>query len=109
MKAQPNVVNSHNLWHSHLEHPSIVPSLLPKTLGVSSHCKNKQFDSYDVCFRANQNRSKFIVSKNKVNDLFDIIHCNSWGSCKIPSLCGAHYFLTIIDDANRAIWIYLMR
>jgi len=24
-------------------------------------------------------------------------------------MCGAHYFLSIIDDASRATWVYLMQ
>jgi len=27
----------------------------------------------------------------------------------VPSSCGAHYFLTLVDDASRAAWFYLMR
>ena len=24
-------------------------------------------------------------------------------------MCGAHYFLTIVDDASRGVWVYLMK
>jgi len=27
----------------------------------------------------------------------------------VHSFCGAQYFLTIVDDASRAVWVYLMR
>jgi len=27
----------------------------------------------------------------------------------VPSSCGANYFLTLVDDASRAVWLYLMR
>jgi len=27
----------------------------------------------------------------------------------VPSSCGAHYFLTLVDDASRVVWLYLMR
>ena len=62
-----------------------------------------------MCFRAKQTRSTFNVSDNKANDSFEIIHCDIWGSYQIPSFCGAHYFLTNVDDASRAVWVYLMR
>lgn len=32
-----------------------------------------------------------------------------WGAYSIPSLNGAHYFLTIVDDFSRSTWVYLMR
>jgi len=41
--------------------------------------------------------------------LFELIHCDIWGAYKVPSLCSAQYFLTIIDDTSRVIWVYLMR
>ena len=40
---------------------------------------------------------------------FDIIHCDIWGRYKHPSISGAHYFLTIVDDYTRFTWIFLMR
>ena len=44
-----------------------------------------------------------------MNELFELLHCDIWGSYKIPSFYGAHYFLTIVDDVSRVVWIYLMR
>ncbi|XP_019184652.1 PREDICTED: uncharacterized protein LOC109179609 [Ipomoea nil] len=32
-----------------------------------------------------------------------------WGSYKVPTTHGHHYFLTILDDHSRAVWIYLMK
>lgn len=39
---------------------------------------------------------------------FGLIHCDLWGPYRIPSSCGATYFLTIIDDFSRNVWIYLL-
>ncbi|KAK9190783.1 hypothetical protein WN943_019393 [Citrus x changshan-huyou] len=30
------------------------------------------------------------------------------GAYCIPSSCGAHYFLSIVDDYSRGVWVYLM-
>lgn len=30
------------------------------------------------------------------------------GPYRIPASCGALYFLTIVDDRSRAVWIYLL-
>jgi transposase InsO family protein len=30
------------------------------------------------------------------------------GSYRKASHCGAHYFLTVVDDYSRAVWVYLM-
>jgi len=47
-------------------------------------------------------------SENKATHCFDHIHCDIWGSYLVKSFSGAQYFLTIVDDASRRIWIYLM-
>jgi len=49
------------------------------------------------------------LSNSKAANCFDLIHCDIWGGYKVESLCGAHYFLTIIDDAYKGTWVYLMR
>ena len=38
-----------------------------------------------------------------------MIHYDIWGPYRIASLCGAHYFLSIVDEASRATWVYLMK
>ena len=40
---------------------------------------------------------------------FELIHCDIWGRYRHPSLCGAYYFLTIVDDFTRFTWIFLMQ
>jgi len=69
--------------------------------------KNK--DSFcDTCFRAKQTRCPFTNSESKADGLFDLIHCDIWDSYKAASFCRAHYFLSIMDDAGWATWVYLM-
>ena len=53
-------------------------------------------------------RGKFSMSYNKARHVFELIHCDIWGPYREPASNGAHYFLTTIDDASRATWVYLM-
>ena len=39
--------------------------------------------------------------------VFELLHCDLWGPYKTTS-CGSKYFLTILDDYSRAVWIYLL-
>ena len=41
--------------------------------------------------------------------MLGLIHCHVWGAYKVSSLCGAHYFFTIFDDASQSISVYIMR
>lgn len=88
------------LWHRRLGHPS--SKVLLPLLGVDGSSKNC-FDNCEVCYLAKQPRTSFPNSMNKANDLFDIIHCDIWGPYNTASSCGAHYFLTIVDNCSRAV------
>ena len=50
----------------------------------------------------------FFSSDNKAKECFDLIHCDLWGAYRVPVSCGGIYFLTIVDDCSRAVWIYLL-
>ncbi|KAH9764454.1 hypothetical protein KPL70_001531 [Citrus sinensis] len=62
------------------------------------------FQNCDVCFRAKQCRDKFVLSNNKASNICELIHCDLWGPYRTASSCGAHYFLTIVDDFSRGVW-----
>lgn len=62
-----------------------------------------------ICLRAKQTRDCFQLSTNKTTRVFEMIHCEVWGTYITPSSSGARYFLTIIDDFSRGIWLYLMK
>ena len=88
-----------SLRHQRLGHPSFsVLSSLP--LFSSTNISSR---SCDVCFRAKQTREVFPDSSNKSDDCFALIHVDVWGPYRIPSSCGAVYFLTIVDDFSRAV------
>ncbi|XP_074342734.1 uncharacterized protein LOC141680396 [Apium graveolens] len=102
-----DVVDSFNLWHQHLGHPSI--KVLEKIPHVkSSIVKSSVNKVCDVCVRAKNSRTRFHISEHKAISYFDLIHCDLWGPYRTPSSCGAKYFLTIVDDYSRAIWIFLL-
>lgn len=97
-------IDSHDLWHNRMGHPSAkVVSLLPGA--VVSEIFNK---ACDTCFRAKQSRDSFTLRDNKSTKVFYLIHCDVWGPYRMPSFLGARYFLTIVDDYSRSVWIFLM-
>ncbi|XP_021756883.1 uncharacterized protein LOC110721955 [Chenopodium quinoa] len=105
--AAVSIEDSSNLklWHRRLGHPSEkVVKLLPFLSNSRGHL-NKDCE---VCHRSKHTRDKFPLSENKASRIFEIVHCDLWGPYKEPSSCGAHYFLTLVDDYSRAVWIYLL-
>lgn len=93
------------LWHRRMGHPlEKVVKLLPPV----NDRKGSLNKACEVCFRAKHPRDKFPLSENKALRIFENVHCDLWGPYRHPSSCGARYFLTIVDDFSRALWIYLL-
>ncbi|XP_074270762.1 uncharacterized protein LOC141594659 [Silene latifolia] len=96
---------SFNLWHKRLGHPSeqvvqLLPFFRSNKQSLSKPC--------EVCHRAKHIRSSFSLSNNKASCAFELIHCDLWGPYDTPSFSGARYFLTLVDDFSRGVWIYLL-
>lgn len=99
--------NQLDLWHKRMGHPSFkVVQLIPNAHGI----RRSEYLSKgcDVCERAKQTKEKFPLSTCRASASFDLIHCDLWGPYRTLSSCGASYFLTIVDDYSRAVWIYLL-
>lgn len=106
---QTSVQDDSVLWHNRLGHPSSwIVELLPCVHGVSSSSE-LLFKTCDVCFRAKQTCQSFPDSPNNANVIFDLIHLDVWGPYRTTAFCGSRYFLTIVDNHSRAIWIYLLQ
>ncbi|KAG7577529.1 Integrase catalytic core [Arabidopsis thaliana x Arabidopsis arenosa] len=98
--------SSSQLWHCRLGHPSLK---VLKMLQFSDF-SNSDFDSKtcEICIRAKQTRDPFPLSSNKTTFAFELVHCDLWGPYRTTSICGSSYFLTIVDDYSRAVWLYLL-
>ena len=95
-----------DVWHRPLGHPASKTMEMLKLSNSSS----SSFDSKscDVSIRAKQTRDSFSLSINKTSEVFELVHCDLWGPYRTTSICGSRYFLTIVDDFSRAVWIYLL-
>ena len=95
-----------DVWHHRLGHPSSkVLDFLPISVSSNDVLRNKVCE---ICVRTKQTRCSFPTSSNKTMALFEMVHCDLWGPYRTPSRCGARYFLTIIDDFSRSVWLYLL-
>ncbi|CAH9108426.1 unnamed protein product, partial [Cuscuta epithymum] len=96
------------LWHRRLGHPSDrVIRLLPHF--VTSSSVKKLNKACEVCPQAKQVRDSFTINSFRASRILELVHCDLWGPYKTPSTCDAIYFLTLVDDFSRAVWVYLLR
>ena len=97
------------LCHNRMGHPCLqVTECIPGVRRSSSSNNELSIKNCDVCFRAKQTRQCFPDSLNNAKDNFDLIHCDLWGPYRTTAFCGSKYFLTIVDDHSRAVWLYLL-
>ncbi|XP_071704792.1 uncharacterized protein [Rutidosis leptorrhynchoides] len=68
-------------------------------------------DMYDglYVFDAKQTRDSFPLSDHKTTSLGELVHLDLWGHFKVQSRDGFKYFLTVVDDFSRCVWIYLIK
>ncbi|GJV39977.1 ribonuclease H-like domain-containing protein [Tanacetum coccineum] len=59
--------------------------------------------------RAKQTREPFPLSDHKSKSLGDLVHLDLWGTYKVTSSEGFRFFLTVVDDYTRAVWVYLIK
>ncbi|KAL9233052.1 hypothetical protein vseg_008093 [Gypsophila vaccaria] len=98
---------TNKLWHQRLGHPSM--QAMEHLPDITKNKSNSDFLFCDICVRAKQTRSTFPLSNNKASLPFELLHCDVWGPYRPNRACNSRYFLTIVDDFSRCLWVYLMK
>ena len=71
--------------------------------------KSVHVTACETCHRAKQTREPFPLSDHKSETVGELVHLDLWGPYKVSSREGFKYFLTIVDDFSRAVWVYLLK
>ncbi|GJT06568.1 putative RNA-directed DNA polymerase, partial [Tanacetum coccineum] len=95
------------IWHNRLGHPADqVLSILKNKLDFE---KDNTDNVCDVCHKAKQTREPFHLSEHKSKALGQLVHLDVWGPYKVQSKEGYKYFLTVVDDFTRVVWVFLLK
>lgn len=54
-------------------------------------------------------RFKFTNGLDLSNQDLDYVHADLWGPAQVPSLSGERYFMSIIDDYFRKVWVHKLK
>lgn len=82
------------IWHFRFGHASSTKiDMLSKNF-PAIHV-NKSLVS-DICHLARQRRLPFVVSNNRAENCFDLMHLDVWGPCSLPSIHRYRFFLTML-------------
>ncbi|KAJ0017847.1 hypothetical protein Pint_11186 [Pistacia integerrima] len=93
-------------WHARLGHPALrtVKEILSKHhLAVT---KNKSFPVCHACQLGKSHKLPFHLSHSVSSTPFELIFMDVWGPSPTESVHGNKYYLSIIDDFSKFIWLF---
>ncbi|KAK9073067.1 hypothetical protein SSX86_007389 [Deinandra increscens subsp. villosa] len=94
------------LWHQRLGHLSHQESKKQDVLGEFPET-GVGFREY--CILGKAHREKFARSKYKSTGVLDYVHSDVLGPSRILSIGGANYFISMVDDYSRRVWVFLLK
>lgn len=102
-------VDKTRLWHQRLGHVSQrgLEELYKQGLLCGDKIETLEFCEH--CVKGKAKRLRFSTAEHRTEGVFDYVHSDLWGPSRVVSHGGARYFLSIIDDYSRKLWVYLMK
>ncbi|GJT88707.1 ribonuclease H-like domain-containing protein [Tanacetum coccineum] len=94
------------VWQSKLGHPS---EHVLKVLKNDINLEETKIDFCEICQMPKQTREPFPLSDHKSLVLGELVHLDLWGPYKVTSNEGFRFFLTVVDDYTRAVWVYMLK
>ena len=106
-----NVVTDDNtkLWHHRLVHITRkgLEKLAKQGVCRKGGIKPLKFCEHYVLSKAK--RQKFPTNTHSSNAALDYMHADLWGPSRTESHRGARYFLSLVDDFFRKVWVYFLK
>ncbi|KAL0292972.1 UNVERIFIED_CONTAM: Retrovirus-related Pol polyprotein from transposon TNT 1-94 [Sesamum radiatum] len=100
-----------DLWHKRLGHMSTKGlDLLHKQGMIKEKCDDMSF--CDDCILGKHHKVQFPSSSQKPSSsscILDYVHADVWGPANVPTYGSNRYFLSIIDNYSRKVFVFLMK
>ncbi|GJP35102.1 hypothetical protein CLOM_g19620 [Closterium sp. NIES-68] len=100
-------------WHERLCHVNF--SMLQKLVkdgslkGLEVKGGVKEIRSCPTCLETKFSKFPFNSTTGPAKTPLALVHMDVVGPTRAPSLSGSRYFLTIVDDHTRAVWVYPLK
>nr|GEV43462.1 ribonuclease H-like domain-containing protein [Tanacetum cinerariifolium] len=94
------------VWHSRLGYPS---EHVLRVLKNDINFEETKIDFCEICQMAKQTREPFPLSDHKSLVLGELVHLEIWGPYKVTSKEEFRFFVTVVDDYTRAVWVYMLK
>lgn len=105
VNAAPQLSSDSHLWHLRLRY---TPTDVIRKHTALQHLTHTSSPPCIVCPIAKQVKLPFLVSTSSSQSIFELVHCDMWGPYKHPTYDDKRYFVTIVDDYSRYVWLFLI-
>lgn len=105
-------VNQHDktrLWHMRLGHVSEKGLVELAKQNPFNGDKIEKLEFYDHCILGKAKRVSFGIGLHTTTRPFEYVHSYLWSAARTKTHAGCSYFLTIIDDYSRRVWLYVLK
>ncbi|GJV31084.1 retrovirus-related pol polyprotein from transposon TNT 1-94 [Tanacetum coccineum] len=62
-----------------------------------------------ACMNWKKERVSFGRGQHMTEGVIDYVHADLWGPSRVESMSGCRYFLSIVDDYSRRVWVHFLR
>ena len=97
-----------NLWHLRLRHVSEQGLYELRKQGLLGEDEISKLDLCENCVCRKASHVKFNATKHTTQGILDYVNSDLWGPSRVALKDGAYYFISIIDDYSRKVWVYCL-
>ena len=77
--------------------------------GLLGDQKLEDLEFCETCAYGKSNRVKFGTGIQRTKRTLDYIHSDLWGPGRIQSHSGSKYFMSLVDDYSRKLWVFILK
>ena len=107
--ASNTLIDKTKLWHLRLGHVSERGLHELEKQNLLGGDKLDKLEFCDHCVLGKSHRITFGTGIHVSSRLFEYVHSDLWGPSRVKTHGGSSYFLTIIDDFSRRVWLYVLK
>lgn len=106
-----NCAGTSDIWHQRMAHLNTSDlSKLKNHLATGISFTDANNKNVCVpCLKGKQSRFPFPSQGSRATSILDLIHSDLCGPMEVASFNGSKYFLTLIDDLSRKVFVYFLK
>lgn len=97
------------MWHKRMAHVGEKGLVELSKKGAIPGGSIRKLKFCQKCVLGKAKKHSFQKGKHTTTEALDYIHSDVWGPSRVSTHGGGRYFLTLIDDYTRKVWVYIMK